>query len=308
MILLIHEQSKSILSYIKFLEKNNIKYYDVTLHELINYVEISDGINFNLSQVAWKTNQAEIVFSELSGIYHDINPILSMSYFNRYQAADREYAREEWLSYLLFRLKKQENINIINPLSPDFCSGLLSIFPYIFRLAEHSGFIIPNYQLIYNHEDNRAIKKFSNFYGKTNLFSSYIFQRKNSITNEPVAIIEYITSAPIFVIVIGDTLFATICYKEGLEIFNLPEVIQQACFSFMEKTQLDICEICLHRTYDNHYIFYGFSTKLDWDRCVHEKEDIYSRLTRAILLSRNNNDHKINYMTSFIEAFLRKKE
>jgi hypothetical protein len=303
MILIINSPYLPTNNFKGYLIKKKVPYLEITLNQLIDEIEIIEEDNCKYTTSIWKLGNKIIDFNKITGIFCQFQH-LEDSLFKSYSKQDRGYARSEWQAYLIY--KSLQYKNMVNPILHKYVNGHYFRTLPLLSLAKSSGFKIPR---MYSASNCKFIENYINgkpFYIKENFYdyNFKIFNHEGSYN--PIFAIKYINGAKLFALVIDDHVLGTIIYKEGKEVFDLPEKIKINCITLAKKLGLTVAEIYLHRNTNNQYYFYHASPFPNWDIFAGDEDIIWEKITNILLRQNdqyisNTKDKKNLLKKCFIE-------
>jgi hypothetical protein len=278
--------------YAEYLSQEGISYLMLSIDDIIKHVEIIDSP----SGVIWKLFGSSIDIQGFSGIYHRLQ-MLDDSFFSIYKDEDREYAREEWASYILYCFAKPDNV--VNPINHKTFRQLQANFPMLSYIAKKENIKTPQY--FFSAERcvlQQEAKKIGNYTAREGLYSYHAVGEKSEITEKTSMIIENIRGALLFVHVVGIKVFSSIYFKEGGKTFQLPRLIEKKILTLGKRLGFCCYEVVLRRTISEEYYLYSVSGVPEWSTCVHPMVKIWLELTNLL----SSKKVRINKRASYISV------
>jgi hypothetical protein len=279
MILILHNNEPSTISFIKYLTDRNRKHISLSIEEIIKHIFIYDKIfpNKKNSKRIWYYKDLEIDFKNIRGIYNRINQ-LDIRLFDDFVLEDRFYVLNEWWAYLLYIINNTDNV--LNKITKEMASGQIYQFPYIFHQAKNFKFKTPHYFLSNSIDKLRSrAKHMKIFITRKSLYDNRDFRAANVLNDDDIGIMEYVEGSYIFIHIIDDLAY---CSKwengivSSLEIDN--RTINQSIL-LVKNLKLTIAEIILKKTAKCQFIFYNLSPFPNWLYASHDNQSkIYENL------------------------------
>ncbi len=279
MILIFSENDKHTKNYTEFLSNEKVDHVVVTLEDLIKKVKIKDKFSDDEESCQWEIDNQVFDIYTIKSIYYQCR-YPSIDYFFDFLKEDREYARQEWFAYIIYRLFK--NKTVVNPIPHENISGCPFALPRIYELASQLNFEIPKWHFSSNLKKFDKFQSAESYVYKTSLHDYYNLSRESSTIDNAIMAVELQKGAQVIVRVIGEKTYSTIIYQEGKEGFNLPKELIDKCIALTKKIGLLLAEIMMIRTRNNKYIIYYLSPSINWNLSHGTNEDEWRGLTHIL--------------------------
>ncbi|WP_044642342.1 hypothetical protein [Risungbinella massiliensis] len=255
------------------MESNNEQVVWLEWKDIINELVINDSINENGVTVRWRYRETEISLECITGVLNFLSyPEISL--FNDFIERDREYALDEFHSYLVFALN--QFTNVINPPWGASISGYCHSLPYQWKFVEQNGGNIkvpraffglmkdvPD-DLILGYNTIVSDNAFDGRYWKTGL-------SQDSVGDDHYLFYQRPRGNPFLVTVIGNhmwvqSLAQPICSTQALE------KVSHLCQILMEHSHLQFAEILFFfDEQDNQYTFGSIHPFMDVKKIPSDK-------------------------------------
>ncbi len=286
MILIIGCNNAFAKKYSEYLGRNKIEHVFLSFQDIINDVSVFDNIEDKSNNCIWQTNNVRIDFSSITGIYHEVL-YLEENLFFEFDAKDRNYARNEWFAYFVYRISQFENV--INPIHHKHLNGSYFRWIFIFKIAKEIGFHTPEYYASTDVEKISDFVKNKRYIAMNDVYNFKNLAESTAINPETLLAVEYIQGIPILVHVINDLVLSTAIYNEGSEPIYLPDQIRKWCLQITRELGLVVSEIFIKLTPDNKYYLYYVSLFPNWSSCCYDEEIYWGKITDVL------NSKKINF-------------
>lgn len=283
MILIIYDEiDLGTLRYIKFLRKHNYSFCAVQLKDLI-FKELTI-LDRDQDSCKWSLdNDIKLDFKDISGVYLRALEFKQNSFAN-YHIGDREYIQQEWQSYLIYRMANVKNC--VNPISVELISGAIFEVAFLFKIAVHCEFNVPEYIFSTSHKRIEEVffQRNKQYIAQTSTIINTDFRPANTVTDNTIGLIEYVKGTPIFVHIIDNEIFSCINYKAHKSIIELAPTEKSQCLNFANELNLIVLQIILIETAEQEKFLIHASPYPNWNlnhECNLEK--IYSCLTKVMI-------------------------
>ena len=256
MFLIIHNQDKTTIQFLEYLNAINAQYIALTITELIQDVSIIDKLSNNNNECVWEYKSTKINFSQITGLLNRIRYI-SIENFYDYIEEDQLYVQNEWWAYFVYRLNMTKNC--INTITQEIMSGVIYQFPFIYSVARESGFFIPFYAIS---TDIAWLKELSTNYkyiSRNDLTANHDFRQSNSLSNEDVGFIEYVEGNSIFLHIIQNVVIGCKKINNSYEEYTPDIDTIKKCNKLQNKLKLKFFEILLKQQTNGDIILYNIS-------------------------------------------------
>lgn len=281
MILVLHDNDKNTESFLEYLNKNSIDYVALTPLEIINDVSISDSLTSDSTDCIWRHHGLDINFKNIKGLYNRLAH-LNIKYFKDYIEEDQVYVQNEWWAYLVYRIN--DSPNVVNLLTPEVLSGAIYQFPFVYKLVYEMGFKTPKH---YISQSNNEIcffsKKLDRYIVKNNIYFDNNFRESNTISEDTIALIEYIEGDVIYVHVIDNKVWCTIYKNQTPHPYKIHESYKKQCKLLAKKLQLRVIELVFKQN-NNKLLLHYISSQPNWLKSYSEYlPQIYKHLSNKLI-------------------------
>lgn len=256
MFLIIHNQDKSSLQFLSYLNAMKAQYISLTLTDLIQDVSIIDKLENTHNECVWKYKENIINFSEITGLLNCVRYI-NIEHFNDYIEEDQLYVQNEWWAYFVYRINSTKNC--INKITSEVMSGVIYQFPFIFSVAVECGFSVPFYAISTDFIWLKNLSQEYKFISRNDLTSNYDFRQSNNLDNEAIGFIEYSEGNPIFLHIINNTIIGCIKINDVFEEYRISSDIIEKCNKLQNKLNLEFFEILLKQNLNGDITLYNIS-------------------------------------------------
>lgn len=283
MLMILHQNDISSLSYIKYLKQKKVEHIDLSLNDLIKNAKVESALLTDVKTSQWLLKNENIFFDNFSGIYHSIN-YPDKDYFLDFKEEDIEYARSEWYAYLLYELSSHKNC--LNPIChKQFVGTHLSLLN-IYKNCDKHGFLAPEYEYLYDksHDDILCLKE-NNYILKDTIYDCINYKKANK-TKSPVLAIKIYSGAQIVSHIIDNKVFSKIKFSDSEYLYELEDKVRDACISLMDELGIKIAEFFIIKTKDNKYYLYHVSPYPNWNIMGDDKVLVWEELTNALSTTR----------------------
>lgn len=256
MFLIIHNQDKSTLQFLSYLNSINAQYVSLSVTELIQDVSIIDKLENTHNVCTWKYKDFIIDFSKITGLFNCVRYI-NIEHFNDYIKEDQLYVQNEWWAYFLYRVNNTHNC--INKITAEIMSGVIYQFPFIFSTAIECGFSVPFYSISTDSIWLKNLSQKYKFISRNDLTSNYDFRQSNDLNNEAIGFIEYSEGDYIFLHIINNNIIGCKKINNIFKEYTPPANIIEKCNNLKNKLNLEFFEILLKQNPNGDITLYNIS-------------------------------------------------
>ena len=259
-----------------FLMKKKVPFRCYTYRELIEFTTVIDGTTSGLH--LWKTSSTEVNLSEFQSVVYSFPNANEFKYlFGNYIDKDINYALQEWLAYLQYRLQKF-NYVINRPSSDELLFTPLSLISFL-RRCKYLDIECIDYYYSTNLQDiEKYVKGNKLFCAKSNIYDAYDYTRTQRINKNYNLVLNYVHSVPILAFLIGRSIFSTVFYRGVSKTFDLPAHVLEKILILAKYYNASIGEFHIRKTSNNDFLFYYFSKNPRWHLSKHDPYKLWEEL------------------------------